>query len=358
MKNLAALAAGLLVAVACGGGAPTTSPAPSASTTASAAATAIETVDARLARLYDAAKAEGTVAAYWSLNTQFANPLIDAFQKRFPGIKVEHTRASSATLVQRTLTERKAGQSFADFFEMEAFDMKVIIDAGYTQRYRPAAVEDIPAAARAANDAWIADRLNNDYPAINTNKLKPGEIKTWKDLCDKRLEGHVAIEKDQVAIYSSWKKIFGEAEAQALLKCIAANKVLPRSGNTEMANLLAAGDYWATVSLHAPAVTPLKYETKQSVDLVVTDPIITYLQVFAISDKPPHPNAAKLFVEWLVSPDGQQKLADLGQSPASTKTTPKYPELASTGKHFYITPDLAADFERDAEFWRTTLGLK
>lgn len=345
-----------LIAAACGGGTPAaTSSSPSAAATAAAS---VETLDARLTRLYEAAKAEGKVAAYWSLNVQFADPLIKKFEARFPGVKVDHTRANSGTLVQRITTEKKAGQEFFDIAEMEAFDMQLILDQGVIQPYRVASWDDFPNDAKSSDGRWIATRLNNDYPAINTTKVKPGEVKTWKDLCDKKYEGKVAVERDQVAIYSALKKVLGESEAKATIGCIAANKPSLRTGNTEMANLLAAGEFWIVLSLHAPAVTPLKYEKNAPVDLVRTTPVITYTQTIGLAAKPAHPNAAKLFMEWMTSPEGQQALADAGQTPASKTSKTKYPELTATGQLFFIRPELAADFERDAEFWRTTFGTK
>ncbi len=349
------------------GGSPAASPAPAPAAAAASPApapgaaaspsAAPETVDARIARLYEAAKVEGKVAAYWSLNTQFANPLIAKFQARFPGVTIQHTRAASQALVLKVLTEKKAGQDFVDVVEMEAFDMSQLITPGYTQAYRVASFQDFPAAARGANDAWIAVRLNNDYPGFNTTKIKPGEVKTWKDLCDKKYEGHIAVDRDQVAIYSALRKTLGETEAKAIITCIAANKPQIRTGNTEMAGLMAAGEFWATFSTHAPAMTPLKYENKLPVDLVVTNPVLTYMQTIALASKAPHPNAARLFMEWMTS-EGQQALADIGQAPASSRAKTKYPELGAVANAFYITPELAADFGRDAEFWNTAFKVK
>src|SRR5439155_990033 len=97
--------------------------------------------------------------------------------------------------------------------------------------------------------AFIAARLNNDIPGINTTKLPAGvTIKTWKDLCNPALSGKIAVEQGDVVVYSALRKILGDAEAQNVLKCIAANKPSLRSGHTDMANLLAAGEFAATLS--------------------------------------------------------------------------------------------------------------
>ncbi len=132
-------------------------------------------------------------------------------------------------------------------------NVKAVIQR-FSQPYRVAAWDDFPAGARDASDRWLSTRLNSVFPAFNTTKVKPGEIKTWKDLCNKRYEGRVAFEMSDVDIYTGLKEIFGEVEAQAIVRCVAANRAVGRSGHAEMANLLAAGEFWATFSSLGPRI--------------------------------------------------------------------------------------------------------
>lgn len=360
MTVIAILAA---LASACGGAASApaagTAPSPAASATAGAPTPAAkETVEAAMARLYAAAKSEGKVLLYSSLNTDDAKKVLPIFEAKFPGIKVEHTRASGEALVQRVVTEKKAGQDLFDVVESNLFEVTYIIDQGYTQPYKVASADSFPAEVRGKNDSFIAGRLNNDLPGINTSRLPAGTvIKTWQDLCDKKFEGHVAIEQSDVVIYSALRKIYGDAEAQATLRCLAANKPSLRSGHTEMANLLAAGEFWVTLSSNGHRLAQLKNEEKKPVDWVRTDPIITDVQAMALANKMKNPNAGRLFMEWFTSPEGQTAIASTGRVPASGKGA-KYPELFNFAKAFYVSSDLAADFNKDSEFWRSTLGIK
>lgn len=84
---------------------------------------------------------------------------------------------------------------------------------------------------------------------------------------------------------------------------------------------------------------------------------ISDLGLMALADRPPHPNAARLFVEWLTSQEGQAAIVGTGRPPASTKVQAKYPDLLGD-KRVYVTFGLAADLEKDSDFWRTTLGIK
>jgi iron(III) transport system substrate-binding protein len=357
--SIALAAAGILIATACGGTTPAATTAPTPASTAAATTAAPASADAVMQKLYEAAKAEGTVAFYSSTNTDDAKKILPEFEKKFPGIKVVHTRKSGEALVQQLVTEKKAGQDLFDVVETNLFEVSFVIEQGYTQKYVTASAGDFPKDAVAADGAWIAARFNNDLPGINTQKLPAGvTVKTWKDLCDPRLSGKIAVEQSDVVVYSALRRILGDAEAQAVLKCIAANKPSLRSGHTDMANLLAAGEFAVTLSSNGHRLAQLKYEENKPIDWARTDPIITDVQAMALSNKPKNPNAAKLLLEWLVSPDGQKAIASTGRVPASTKVPPKYPDLQNFAKIFFISAELRKDFEKDAEFWRSTLGIK
>ncbi len=357
-KFVIVLAIIALLVAACGG-TPATQASPTASATAAATAKPAESADQVMARLYEAARAEGTVAFYSSTNTDDAKKILPEFEKKFPGIKAVHTRKSGEALVQQLVTEKKAGQDLYDVVETNLFEVAFVIESGYTQKYVTASAGDFPTEARAADGAWIAARFNNDLPGINTTKMPAGvTVKTWKDLCNPALSGKIAVEQSDVVIYSALRKILGDTEAQNTLKCIAANKPSLRSGHTDMANLLAAGEFAVTLSSNGHRLAQLKYEENKPIDWARTDPIITDVQAMALSNKPKNPNAAKLLLEWLVSQDGQKAIASTGRVPASTKVPAKYPDLHNFGKIFFVCDALRADFTMDAEFWRTTFGIK
>ncbi len=347
---------------ACGGGAPQGQASPAATSAAVPAASpapsaTAESLTARLDRLYAAAKAEGTVALYSSMNNDDAKKVLPEFQKRFPGVKVEHTRKTGEQLTQQIVTEKRAGKDLFDVFNTATFEVKFIIDQGYTQPYKVASFDDFDADSRDPNGAWIADRFVVLAIGFNTSKgIKPGDIKGWQDLCDKKYEGRIGVESSDVAVYSALKKGLGAAEADRIVKCVAANKPSLRSGHTETDNLLAAGEFATTFASHTHRLAQLKYEQNGPVDWV-KDLVIVDMGISALAAKPPHPNAAKLWLEWLSSPDGQAAVAATGRAPASLKAKLKYPDVLGD-KRVYIGPALAADYDKDSDFWRTTFGIK
>lgn len=345
-----------ILIVSCGGSnaTPQVSAAPSA---APATAAASESPQQRIARLYDAAKPEGTVAFYSSMNNEDAKVILPKFEAAFRGVKVVHTRATGEQLVTKLITEVRSGQALFDVFDSSSFQVQQIIDTGSTQPYIPAYAGDIPAEGKDAKGSWIADRVVPLVIGFNTAKgVKPGDIHGWADLCDKKYEGRIAVEQGDVVVYTALRKAYGDAEAQRILKCVAANKPSLRNGHTEIDNLLPAGEFAVTFASHSYRLADLKYDKKQPVDWS-KDAVIVDLAGMALAAKPPHPDAAKLFMEWLVSPDGQTAVAATGRPAASTKVALKYPDVLE-GKRLYITIDLSKDFDKDAEVWRASFGIK
>jgi len=350
--QLAIVVALAFVVAACGGSGPAAPAAASPAPPASA-----ETAGERMTRLYEAAKAEGKIAFYSSMNTDDARTIIPKFEQRFPGLKIEHTRVTGEQLVTRVITEVRAGQNLFDIFDSSSFQVKQIVDLGYTQPYMPSASEDIPPEGRDAKGTWIANRGVPLAIGFNTQKgVKVGDIKGWADLCDKKYESKIAVEVGDVVVYSALKKQLGEAEAQRILKCVAANKPILRSGHTEIDSLLPAGEFAVTFASHSYRLAAFKYEQNKAVDWV-KDVIVMDLAGMTLAAKAPHPNAARLFTEWLVSQEGQETLATTGRPPASTKVKMKYPDVLGD-KRIYVTLDLMQTFDKDSEFWNTTLGIK
>ena len=201
-RYLAALAAAAILFGACGGGATVQ---PTSTATASAAASVQkETPDQVMARLYELAKTEGTVAIYSSMNTDDAKKVFPVFEQKFAGVKVQHTRASGEDLTTKIVTEKRGGQNIMDVMESNLFEVGFIIDQGYTQKYKTATFDDYPADLKDQDGAFVAARVNNDLPGINTTKLPAGvTIKTWKDLCNPALSGKIAVEQGDIVVYSA-----------------------------------------------------------------------------------------------------------------------------------------------------------
>lgn len=296
---------------------------------------------AREQKLYEAAKGEGTLKWYTTLSKTINPAVAKAFQAKYPGIKIETYRASSEDVTARLYQEAKAGTSGADVVETngtELLFMQHRKDILIPYRQSPYA-KAIPAAYRF--DTFTGDRLESFLVAWNTNIVKPGEEpKSWDDLTNSKWSGKLSMEPGDVDWYAAayqalentaYRKLrpkpkTAAAKAKALKAIdakidtmfagIAKNSQII-SGHTTQATLLAAGQFGVCISCHAQSIQAL---IKKGAPLAFKPfyiPQVIRAQGVAIAYRLQHPNAALLFYDWLLRPDGGQKaLLEGGAAPA------------------------------------------
>jgi iron(III) transport system substrate-binding protein len=296
---------------------------------------------AREQKLYTAAKAEGTLKWYTTLSGTISPAVAKAFETKYPGIKVDRYRASSEDVSARMNQEAKAGTSGADIVESNGTELLFMQHSKnilVPYRGSPYATA-IPAVYRF--DTFTGDRLEYFLAAWNTNLVKSGdEPKSWQDLTNPKWAGKLAMEPSDIDWYAAayqalqntaYKKLRPKpktkaAQAKALKKIgasidamfagIARNSQIV-SGHTTQATLLAAGQFSVCVSCHAQSVEAL---IKQKAPLQFKPfgaPQIIRTQGVAVAYRLQHPNAALLFYDWILRPDGGQKvLLEGGANPA------------------------------------------
>jgi iron(III) transport system substrate-binding protein len=351
---LAALA--LLVAAACGGTAqpaPTTAPttAPTVAPTVAAPTVAPGELDAdTIAK----AKTEGEVVLYTSLSSSDSKKVGDAFAKseKAYGLKVTVNRKSSEALVTQFLTEAKAGKVLADVVETGGIDLFQVIKAGYIEAWKAPAAAGFPADLKDANGVWHAARLGVETIAWNTTAVKAADApKSFEDLADPKWKGKCLIEATDVEVLMGLgeRKYKDPAKAQDLLVRTMAN-CTPSDGHTETLDKLIAGQGAIFWGAHAHS-TQQKKAAGAPVDYMTTEGVVT-IDGPGVVKGAAHPNAAKVFINWYLSAEGQKVLADLFRVPARPGSAD---EKLLPKTIYYTGPTLAEKFAAYQEFWNKTV---
>jgi iron(III) transport system substrate-binding protein len=270
-----------------------------------------------------AAKKEGTLTLYTSMNEDVSAAVTKAFTDQF-GIPVKVFRASSETVLQRALQEGKADQTNADAIETNFSEMVALVEEGQLSDYKGPALEAVPDIAKF--DGWNADRYNVFLPAWNTDIIKPGEEpKSWEDLADPKYKGHMQMELSDSDWFENLTKYWldngkSQAEVDALWKGIAANATVAK-GHATMIQLLAAGqtgmdamNYTFESLLVQKDGAPVTFK---GADGTTSIPAFPRPNGVSLVKKAPHPNAAWLFNDWLLGPDGQKVLVAQDQTPVT-----------------------------------------
>ncbi|HEX6632639.1 MAG TPA: extracellular solute-binding protein [Usitatibacter sp.] len=261
-------------------------------------------------KLYDAAKKEGALTIYTSAQIKDMGAIVDAFKKKYPGINVEIWRASSEKVLQRAITEARAGRNTMDVAETNGPELESLHREKVAQAMKSPYLKDLIPEAIPSHHEWTGTRLNVFVQAYNTNAIKKADLpKTWEDLKDPKWKDKIGIEQADYDWFSAQAGVLGEQKAVQLFKDIVnTNGISVRKGHTLLTQLVVSGE----VPL---ALTVYNYKAEQfkkkgaPIDWFSIGPAIARPNGIAVAKKAPHPHAAVLFYDFEISPDGQKVLA-------------------------------------------------
>ena len=250
--------------------------------------------------LAERAKRDGTLTLYTSLAPTESQPLAAAFEKKY-GIKVQLWRGLSEEVVQRTITEAKGRRYTVDVIETNGPEMEMI------------GREKLLAAP------WTPDRLNLFVVGYNTTKVKRGEIPaTYEGFADPKWKGRIALEATDAEWMATLIKTSPGSKGADLVRKIAALQPSLRKGHVLLASLVAAGEVPVGLAMYNSNIETLKRKGAP-IDFVPVQPVVARPQGIGVARNAPHPNAAALFTEFVLSPEGQKLFESMGRVPASTK---------------------------------------
>ena len=302
--------------------------------------------------LVDAARKEGAATWYTGLIVnQAARPLAEAFEKRFSGIRLSYARASNTETTLKILNEARAGRTAADIFDVTS-GIYTLLDAHVVAAYPPRSAAGFAPEYKDKDGYWTASNLYFMTFCYNTNLIKPADVpRSFEDLASPRWAGKIAWTSELAitgppGFIANVLTTMGEEAGMAWLKRFAALKpaALPISPRAVMDQVIA-GEYaigMQTYNHHAA----ISAATGAPVDWVKMEPLLGLFSLMGVLKDAPHPNAARLFVEYVMSDEGQKVLADNDYLPASPSVRPRIPMLRPDGGDFkvdYISPLKARD---------------
>jgi len=272
----------------------------------------------RDAKLVERARQEGTVVLYTSLAPTESKPLADAFEKKY-GVKVELWRALSDKVVQRVVTEAQGNRHTVDVVETNGPEMEAIAQEKLLAQVYSPYLADLPADGIPPHRTWFPDRLNFFVVGYNTQKVQRSEIPaTYEGFLDPKWKGRIGIEATDSEWMAAIVKKWGEAKGMDYFRKLAAMKPDMRKGHVLLAQLVATGEVPVGLTMYNANIESLK-KKGAPIDFVPVQPVIARPQGIGVARSAPHPNAALLFMDFVLSPDGQKLYESMGRVPASTK---------------------------------------
>jgi len=268
-----------------------------------------------------ALKEGGTLNFYGTLAQINAAKILPIFEKRFPGIKVNHVDATSDKLAARAIAEARGGRTIGDVFQTPLENVAQLHEQGLL-------LESLPPEAAAYPDNlkgsfWLGSDLQFIIAAWNTKLVKKEEEpKQYEDFADPKWKNRLVAEPRDVELLQGLAryKYKSDEKAIALMKKIAANNVEFHQGHSQLAELLVAGQAAACITCYSHHY-PTRIKKGAPVNYMLSEGIGAIVAA-AVFKNAPHPNTAWLFARWVASEEGQKAYAIGGRTPAHPKVEP------------------------------------
>jgi len=276
--------------------------------------------------LYDKAKTERKVSLYTDIQVEVVQAVIEGFKKKYPGVDVDFYRGDSGQVTQRFETESAAGRHDADVVTVTDRQSKTFYAKGFTVPYKSRNAERLPAELRGKDDAWTTYGTVQLGIAWNSDLVKDADApKTWDDFLQPKWAGKLGIQDPLqgggagiwvATMYGLW----GEQKWSDYMKRLGAQK--PRYARyLEVRDMLAGGEIQAQLVAY-PAFTQPVIDKGAPIKWALIDPALFTGLTLNLSKNAPRPNAGKLFIDYVISEEGQKILADKAQVPALASALP------------------------------------
>ncbi|MGE5219740.1 MAG: ABC transporter substrate-binding protein [Chloroflexota bacterium] len=300
--------------------------------------------------LYEGAKNEGKLMWYTSLTGGPNTEAPKVFEAKYPGIKLEVYRGNSDAIMQRVVQEAQAKRFLVDCIETTFPVLKVM------QEYKMLAPYFSPYLAQYPDDAkektekgmvyWATDRDSYVGLAYNTNVVQGGAVpKTFEDLLKPELKGKIGFATSDT----------GSRVIAAMLASKGAEFVRKLKGQQVTLHSVSGRAILDMVISGELGLSPTVFLSHSRVSIakgapikwVPMDLVPTNSGGVAVPANLPHPHAALLFADFLLSPDGQKFLHKFGLESATSKPNFKryYPEAGMS----------ASQYEKESEKWEKLL---
>jgi iron(III) transport system substrate-binding protein len=309
--------------------------------------------------ILDGAKKEGQVVFYASMEAQSAQRLTAGFEKKYPFIKVNATRIGSERMATRLIAEAQSHKVQADVVSQSGFDFYGVLQKGVFDSYNSPERAALPPEYKDEKGLWVMNAATLNVIGYNTRLVAPANApKSFWDLTDPKWKGQLLMDENESKWMAGMMTYYGEAKVIDLLRRLATQDIQFRAGHTLIQTLAAAGERPIVVVAFANGVERLKKD-RAPIDWVAPDPIIGLTFGLALAKDAPHPNAAKLLIDYLLSKEGQAIIADAGYFvPRRDVAAPIMKQVPAKSKVIPLSMALAAKYNEYFQTYRKVMGLK
>jgi iron(III) transport system substrate-binding protein len=314
------------------------------------------------AQLASAAAKEGSVTWYTTFSDDDVAPTIKAFNKLYPKVKVNALRLSADQIPPRVITEQRGQKYNADVISGDSPQVAQLIQAGAMQPYTPKDQGPLPAGLTLQKGYEGVVYINTTVIAYNPAVLKQDNLPvptSWQDLTKPVYAGKFSIDPTAVNWYDSLVKDMGHAAALKLLQGLGANKPQFVESHTDAITDAESGEPPIAATAYGyKSADEISGGASKNLAFFNANPLPSSLNLVDIVKNAPHPAAARLFMDWVVSKSGQSSIVDITNHVSVRSDAKNDPTVwnPSKWKPAYGDPNLSGkDYNTEAQELKSAL---
>ena len=306
-------------------------------------------------RVLEGAKKEGALVWYTALNLNDSEMLTKRFEQKYPFIKTETLRLSSFSLLSKIQTEARAGAFRADVIEIAGVLGHILKRDGLFAKYTSPESRFYPDSVKDPDGTWTSFFMNTHVLAYNTKLVKKDELpRTYEEIINPKWKDKITMSED-FDIFGMMLKVMGRAKGMEFMRRLAAQGVSLKNSYSLAIGAVASDEVPLGLNVYGTRTEEFK-KRGAPVDWIPLEFTLASLEPLAVGAKAPHPNSARLFVDFLLSKEAQGMMRERFRIPSRPDVLPDPPELTKGLKLIPTDLSLAEQSKQLAEEFRQTFG--
>lgn len=309
-------------------------------------------------KLIEGAKKEGELIWYTTMTLDQSKQVVDRFQQKYPFVKPELFRTGGGPLLNKILTEARGGRHAWDVVVGRGEMVLPLIERKLLASYLSPETKMIDSDLVDKEGYWTAYYVNAYVLGYNTKLVKKDDVpKTYEALLDPKWKNRqISVDTEAYGMLQGLIGIWGKEKAVAYFKRLAAQDAVPKRGNTERVQLAVAGEYPLILAYNQ--TIERMTQRKAPIDWVPLEPAVVQVNPAMLAAKAPHPNAARLFLDFILSKEGAEMLRGFQRIPVRKDVEPDPPRLFRGFKRVIESPEDYKNFDETVKLYLEIFKLR
>jgi len=308
--------------------------------------------------IVDGARKEGQLVFYSGIPIPDAQAILSALEKKYPFIKTTFYRATGPALVSRIQTEQRAGTHLWDAMNSTGFEPYVLLEEGYFAKYESLERKAFPEGHKDNEGFWATMYTTPMIVSYNSRLVSTADLpKDYTDLLNPKWKGRLGLDSSDFEWYANLRKFWGAEKAQKFLDGLKKQDIRIVQGRALLTELISGGEIALLVNNFLQNAIEAKRKGGP-VDFLALDPVIAAAGLVGINKLAPHPNAAKLFIDFVLSKEGQELIVKTDRSSVRKDVAGNPLDLIKGARIVPSDLNLAKNYAQIRDEFRDLLGIK